>query len=278
MRGTTDASGVSLERWREPGAALLWGALPALIAATGMPPLLQATAVVNALMALLWLWTRVRGIPVFAQDETLVPGTWLGAAFSLRIALYYLAAVALGALPALLGCCALPLLARARTGSAARRAALLALALLAAVGAWGGAAGRLPALALALAAGGAWVAEEHVARRPGLARCGAERFVFYRLIGGAVTLPVASVVAGENWLQSHGAHAWSLLTLQIALALCALLLRWGSSRQDRIGLRAQLAPPVTLALGLALHGWPGALPAAAALLLAFGAAITFGSG
>ena len=39
---------MALGRWREPLAALLWGALPALIAATGMSPLLQATAVVNA--------------------------------------------------------------------------------------------------------------------------------------------------------------------------------------------------------------------------------------
>jgi hypothetical protein len=267
---------VGLTRWREPLAALLWGALPALIAVTGMSPLLQATAVVNALLALLWLWTRVRDIPVFAQDETLRPGAWLGAAFSARIGLYYVAAVTLGALPTVLACCALPLLARAVAARAARRAGFVGLALLAAAGAWGGAAGHALALGLALAAGAAWVLEDRVARAPALARCGAERFVFYRLIGGAVTLPVASVVAGENWLLQPGAHAWALLTLQIALALFALLLRWGRNRRDRVGLRASLAPPVTLGLSLVLHGWPGELPVAAALLLAFGAAIAFG--
>jgi hypothetical protein len=268
---------VGLERWREPLAALLWGVLPALIAATGMSPLLQATAVVNALLALLWLWTRVRDIPVFAQDETLKPGAWLGAAFSARIALYYVAAVSIGALPTVLAGCALPLLARAGAARAARRAGLAGLALLAAVGAWGGAVDHPLALGLALAAGAAWVIEERVARAAALARCGAERFVFYRLIGGAVMLPVASVVAGENWLQQPGAHAWSLLALQIALALFALLLRWGLHRRDRIGLRASLAPPVALTLAVASHGWPGALPVAAALLLAFGAAIAFGN-
>ena len=267
-----------LERWREPLAALLWGALPALIAATGMSPLLQATAVVNALLALLWLWTRVRDIPVFAQDETLAPGAWLGAVFAVRIALYYVAAATLGALPAVLACCALPLLARAHGARGARRVGLAALALLAAAGAAVDASAHLPALGLALAAGGAWVGEERVSRLPALARCGAERFIFYRLIGGAVTLPVASVVAGENWLQRPGAHAWGLLTLQIAVALGALLLRWDRNRHDRVGLRVRLAPPVTLALAFVLHGRPALPAAAAALLLALGAAVAFGRG
>ncbi len=261
--------------WRDALAALAWSALPVAIAAAGVPPLLQATVVVNGLLALIWLWSRVRDIPVFAQDETLASGARLGALFSVRMALFYAAACALGALPALLAGSFAPLLARAW---AHRFACVGWLALGAAAATLAALLGTVPAgvpLFAALAAGVAWLLEDAAAGAPTLAHCGAERFVFYRLIGGAVTLPVASVVAGENWLRQSPPHAWELMLLQIALAATALLLRWGRRDHGRIDPRAVLFLPGALLLGLMLRVWPGWSDAAAALVVAAAAAASY---
>ena len=242
--------------WRDALAALLWSALPVAIAAAGMSPLLQATVVVNGLLALIWLWSRVRDIPVFAQDATLAAGARLGALFSVRVAFCYVAVCALGALPALLGACVVPLLEATWRQRGRRHAALacLAASMVAAVGLRGT---PLTAGLAALAAGLAWSLEDGAARAPVLRACAAERGIFYRLIGGALSLPVVSVVAGEDWLQHTAPHAWDALAWQLAIAAAALLLRWGRGAASATAPRAVALLPGVWLLGLPLTGWPG---------------------
>ncbi len=244
----------------ELAGALLWSVLPVAVeaASPGLPALLQATLTTTASLLLLWLWTRWRGIAVFAQDATLAPGLRLGLLFSLRIALLYLAVVRIGAVAAVeLSAGTLLLLAAlARRRARALPAALLALAalgVLAPAVAW-------PGASLAVLAALAWGAQEWAAADSRLAACGGEKFIIYQLIGAAVILPVASVVAGENWLVAASAAAWWALLAQIGACVLAMSLLWiatpAGPRARRLPVLLTLAPGLTLLLQSAV----GALP------------------
>ena len=234
----------------ELAGALLWSVLPVAVeaASPGLPALLQATLTTTASLLLLWLWTRWRGIAVFAQDATLAPGLRLGLLFSLRIALLYLAVVRIGAVDAVeLSAGTLLLLAAlARRRARALPAALLALAALGVLAP----AVEWPGASLAVLAALAWGAQEWAAADSRLAACGGEKFIIYQLIGAAVILPVASVVAGENWLVRPGAVAWWALAAQLGCCVLALSLLWIAPRD---GLRrGPSAASLPLAAGAAL--------------------------
>lgn len=214
---------------RELLIALLWGVYPVAVgvAAGGMPPLLQATASSSISLFLLWLWTRWRLIGVFAQDETLLPGALLGVLFAVRLGLLYLAvARSSAALAALLAFGAVALLQAVsgwRDAPRAAAAALLLTALAIGVG--------LPlcddaTAAAALGAGLLWAGEARLTRHPRLAHCGGTRFIFYQLIGAAVVLPVASVVAGENWLVIPAPLVWGALAAQVLAGGVGMRLMW----------------------------------------------------
>ncbi len=255
----------------ELAGALLWSVLPVAVeaASPGLPALLQATLTTTASLLLLWLWTRWRGIAVFAQDATLAPGLRLGLLFSLRIALLYLAVVRIGAVDAVeLSAGTLLLLAAlARRRARALPAALLALAalgVLAPAVAW-------PGASLAVLAALAWGAQEWAAADSRLAACGGEKFIIYQLIGAAVILPVASVVAGENWLVAASAAAWWALLAQIGACVLAMSLLWiatpAGPRARRLPVLLTLAPGLTLLLQSAVGALPPARCWVAAVLL-----------
>ncbi|WP_018914246.1 hypothetical protein [Thiomonas sp. FB-6] len=243
-----DASSRKAARGEAVGA-MLWGVQLAAVAvaARDVPPLLQATLTSTASLLLLWLWTRWRHIAVFAQDATLTPGMGLGLLFSVRLALLYLAVPHVGAAATVeFSAGAVLLQAALRRGPRAWPALLagvLVLLVLSAVL-------PLPGLALAACAALAWVAQQRLLRDPRLIDCAGEQFVFYQLIGAAVTLPVASVVAGENWLVHPGATAWWALAAQVACCVLALALLWIAPRDGvRQGTLPALLP---LAAGAAL--------------------------
>ena len=255
----------------ELAGALLWSVLPVAVeaASPGLPALLQATLTTTASLLLLWLWTRWRGIAVFAQDATLAPGLRLGLLFSLRIALLYLAVVRIGAVDAVeLSAGTLLLLAAlARRRARALPAALLALAalgVLAPAVAW-------PGASLAVLAALAWGAQEWAAADSRLAACGGEKFIIYQLIGAAVILPVASVVAGENWLVAASDAAWWALLAQIGACVLAMSLLWiatpAGPRARRLPVLLTLAPGLTLLLQSAVGALPPARCWVAAVLL-----------
>jgi hypothetical protein len=270
-------------RSRELGSALLWTTQPVAIglAAASVPPLLQATIATTSALLLVWLWTRWHNVAVFAQDDTLAPGAWLGLLFSLRLGLLYVAiaqvqaplavVLAFGVLVAMQGGYAL-------VSRGPRRTILIGL-LLAIMALLGGLLlARGWAAACAMGAGLVWAAEARLTRDARLVHCGGEKFLFYQLIGAAVTLPVASVAAGENWLLAPSSVGWAALTVQVAVGGLVLPLLWfapGAQHRPRpLAALARIAPVATLALQTWIVAWPGAPIAAASVLLSLAAWLT----
>ncbi len=256
----------------EAAGAMLWSVqlVAVAVAAPSVPPLLQATLSSTASLFLMWLWTRWRPIAVFAQDATLTPGMGLGLLFSVRMALLYLAVPHVGAAAAVeFSAGALLLQAALRRGPRAwpaMLAGMLVVLLLAATL-------PLSGMALAACAALAWAAQQRLLRDPRLDHCAGEQFVFYQLIGAAVILPVASVVAGENWLVRPDASAWWALAAQVGCCVLALSLLWiaphGRPRQGSLPARMSLAACAALLLQALLgNPAPWACWGALALLIA----------
>lgn len=268
---------------REGASALLWITQPIAIAvaAASVPPLLQATVATCSALLLLWLWTRWHNVAVLDKDESLAPGALLGLLFSARLGLLYVAiaeisapwAVVLtfGALVALHG--ARMLARRTRLVSSLAAIALAAMSV---------ALGVLPAHGWgafwALAAGVLWWQEALLARDARLAHCGGEKIVFYQLIGASITLPVASVIAGDDWLRMPTDLGLLSLGVQIVIGGLALPLLWfapGAAQRPRpLAALALLAPLSTLALQTWVFAWPGLQVAAACMLLTAAAWLT----
>lgn len=245
----------------EAAGAMLWGVQLAAVAvaAGSVPPLLQATLTSTASLLLLWLWTRWRHIAVFAQDATLTPGMGLGLLFSTRMALLYLAVPHVGAAATVeFSAGALLLQAALRRGPRAWPAMLAGVLALLALSA----ALPLPGMALAACAALAWVVQQRLLRDPRLRDCAGAQFVFYQLIGAAVILPVASVVAGENWLVRPGGPAGWALAAQVGCCVLALALLWiaprGGARHGALPALLPLAAGAALLLQSRLgsgHAW-----------------------
>ena len=235
-------------------SSLLWITQPVAIgvAAASVPPLLQASMATTSALFLVWLWTRWRNVPVFAQDDSLAPGAALGLLFSARLGLMYLALVRLpvpqavalvfAALVTMQSLGALfravwPQQALSRPTSTRRSLRLLAGLLLSSASVWLATRTAMPAAAgSALLAGLLWAAEARLARGTRLAHCGGEKILFYQLIGAAVVLPVASVATGESWLAHPGALGWAALGVQALLGGLALPLLWfapGAAQRPR---------------------------------------------
>ncbi|MDE1951487.1 MAG: hypothetical protein KGJ65_03665 [Betaproteobacteria bacterium] len=257
-------------------SSLLWTTQPLAIglAAASVPPLLQASVATTSALFLVWLWTRWRNVPVFAQDNTLAPGAVLGLLFSARLGLMYLAlarlpapqAVALvfAALVAAQACLSLWGVLRRGHGLRARSAQSgmrpLAGLVLAAAGLLLAAhAAAAASLAVALLAGGVWAIEARIARGPRLMHCGGEKILFYQLIGAAVVLPVASVAAGENWLTHPSSVGWAALGAQVLLGGLALPLLWfapGVAQRPRpLATLMRLAPLATVLMAWCFNAW-----------------------
>lgn len=263
-------------------SSLLWTTQPLAIglAAASVPPLLQASVATTSALFLVWLWTRWRNVPVFAQDDTLAPGALLGLLFSARLGLMYLALVLLpvpqavalvfAALVAVQTCLhlwgAVGRGDRQHARSARSGVQLLAGLALAAVGLLLAThAAATDAASAALLAGGVWAVEAWVARGPRLAHCGGEKILFYQLIGAAVVLPVASVAAGENWLMHPSSIGWAALGAQALLGGLALPLLWfapGVAQRPRpLSTLMRLAPLATVLLVWWFDTWiaPGSM-------------------
>ena len=270
-------------RSRELASALLWTTQPVAIgvAAASVPPLLQATIATTSALLLVWLWTRWHNVPVFAQDDTLAPGAWLAILFSLRLGLLYVAIAQ--AQPTLVVVLAFGVLVAMQGGHAlvskGPRRTILAGLLLAIMALLGGLVlARGWAAVCAMAAGLVWAAEARLTRDERLVHCGGEKFLFYELIGAAVTLPVASVAAGENWLLAPNGAGWAALGVQVVVGGLVLPLLWfapGAQHRPRpLAALARIAPVTTLALQTWIVAWPGASIAAASILLSLAAWLT----
>jgi hypothetical protein len=250
----------------------MWSTVAVAIgsAAREVPPLLQATALTSTTLLLIWAWTRWRMVPIFAQDQTLLPGARLGLVFSVRLGLFYVAVTrttpsvaVLLVLGTLLGLHAL----RGLRQGAQRRRALAGL-----LGVGMAVLGALlhcdaTAALLGAAAGLVWALEQRLARDPRLAGCVETRVVFYKLIGAAVILPVASVVAGESWLVAPSHGVWLALLAQLLFGGVGLWLRALETSAAQQAWLCRVAPLLTVSLQAWIGPSPGAELFAASLLM-----------
>ncbi len=220
---------------------LFWGLQQVLVKATlpELPPVFQAAVRFAGATALLWLWCRWRGVPLFERDGSLGAGLLAGALFAAEFAAMYLGlqrttasrlTVFLYTSPfwvALL----LPLFVPVE-----RLRALQWVGLACAFGAVAftlregftrpGAGASWPGDVLGLVAGVLWGLTTVVMRATALARVSAEKVLFYSVAVSAVALPLLSLALGERWDGRWSAFAATSVALQTVVGAFASYLAW----------------------------------------------------
>ncbi len=228
---------------------ITWG-LTGPLAYAAMPtvaPLRQATVVVTANLLATWLWTRYRGLAVFGRRDALWPGLGIGLLMSIRFGLCGVAAALLGGSGFLV--LTLGPLALLRAGM--RRDALVGLLALAAV--ITGLSGHKPiAAAVGLLGGTLWAVEATIRGSATMVRLSGGAWLdLHELVVAAVVLPVASVMAGDDWLNSPGLFGWTMLALEVAVGVAYTVVRWWEPglRRDPLRYVVPFAPMLALAVG-----------------------------
>ena len=228
---------------------LTWG-LTGPLAHAALPtvaPLRQATAVVTVNLLVTWLWTRWRGLPVFGHREGLLPGLGMGLLLSFRFGLCGVAAALLGGS----GFLVMTLGPLALLRAAMRRDAIAAVVIVAALVAGLLSHAPVPAT-VGLLGGILWAVEAMVRSSPTLARISGGAWLdLHELAVAAVVLPVASVMAGDNWLASPGSFGWTMLALEVAVGVAYTAARWWEPALRRDPLRhvVPLAPLLAWPIG-----------------------------
>ena len=265
-------------------------------------PLFQATVAAAMAMLALWLWTRLRGIALFAQGASLAAALWGGALFAAQWGCLYLAVARAPALDVAVdygvaGFLALGLLPPPRGPRRAGAGDLpwhrqLACLLPALVGAtllaWRGlSGGSIAASALTLGAAVCFALDARMTRQGGGQSEDTLRWRFYQLCVAALLLPMVAVMFSPTWNFTPGPGSLGAIGLQalcggLALPLLrAIALRHGAERRSgavpsgRPGLGLLAAPLWIVGFALAAGGIGVAaapdrlqLAAAAALVLA----------
>ena len=220
----------------------LWGLnqVAAKAALPEVPPLWQAAARSVFGAALVWAWSRLRGIAVFGRDATwrggLLAGLLFGAEFicifvglqfttaSRMVVFIYISpfVVALG----------MPFIARSERLSRLQIAGLViafgGVAWAFAEGCGRPAAGAQQWLgdALGVAAGVLWGTTTLAIRATALASASAEKTLLYQLAVSGVLLSAAALVAGPPLPASLSMLAWSSMTFQVVIVSFASYLVW----------------------------------------------------
>lgn len=219
-----------------------WGFQQILIkfAVREIPPLWQAALRFWGATALLWLWCRSRGVPLFARDGTLRAGLLAGLLFSGEFASIYLGLKLTSASRLTVFLYTSPfvvawLLPRVVPGEALRRVQWIGLALaFAAValafseGFTNGSpvAGQWRGDAFGLAAGILWGLTTLTIRATRLAEASAEKTLFYQIAVTALVSPFISLGLGETWSLDYSALAFGSLALQTVVGAFLSYLTW----------------------------------------------------
>ena len=254
----------------------LWGLnqVAAKAAMPEVPPLWQAASRSLGGALLVWLWTRVRRIPMFTRDATLRGGMLAGALFAAEfmcifIGLQFTTAsrmvvfIYISPFVVALG---MPFIARAEALSRLQLAGLL----LAFVGvAWAFAEGfttpaagphQLLGDSLGVAAGVLWGATTLAIRGSKLAGASAEKTLLYQLAVSGVVLTVAAVVVGTPVPARLSALAWGSMAFQIVIVTAFSYLVWfwliRRYAATRLASFTLLTPVFGLLLGALLLGEP----------------------
>ena len=265
---------------------LFWGFQQILIKATvaEVPALWQAAIRFVAATALLWLWCRARGVPLFARDGTLGAGLLAGLLFAGEFACIYLGlrdtaasrlTVFLYSSPfvvALLLPRFVPVERLRGWQWAGLVIAFAGVALAFAEGFTGAAASpnQLRGDLLALGAGAFWGLTTLVIRASRLASVSPEKTLFYQVAVTAVVAPLLSRALGEAWSLQYSALAWGSIALQAVVGAFASYLAWmwllRHYPATKMSSFTFLTPVFALVLGVALLGEPLTAQLVAALV------------
>ncbi len=220
--------------------AMLWGAQQVTIKVAAADVSLVAQAGIRSAVAtlLLFVWARVRGIPLLRRDGTLANGVIAGMLFSAEFALIYagLAHTAasrmvvflyLSPCPTALG---LSLFVPGERLNARQWVGVLIAFSGVAAAFWEGFSAARNTTWIGdffgLIAASLWAATTVLIRATNLGRTSATKVLFYQLVVSALTLPVVSWVLGEPGVIRITALTAAILTYQGVVVAFASYLVW----------------------------------------------------
>ncbi len=256
--------------------SIFWGFQQVLIKVTltEVPPLWQASLRFAGATALLLLWCRLRGVPLFERDGTLWHGLLAGLLFTGEFTCIYLGlrdttasrlTVFVYTSPFVVALL-LPRFVPVERLRAIQWAGLLlafaGVALAFSEGFLGQRATphQLRGDALALAGGVLWGLTTLVIRGSRLATASAEKMLFYQVAVTSAVAPLLSLALGESWSLSYSTQAWGSIALQTVVGAFASYLAWmwllRHYPATRISSFTFLAPLFALVFGVALLGEP----------------------
>ena len=223
------------------GCCLFWGFQQVLVKATiaEVPPVFQAAIRFMGATALLWIWCRVRGVPLFEADGSLGAGLLAGTLFATEFALLYIGlqfstasrlTVFLYTAPFWVAIL-LPLVIKSEHLRPSQWLGLT-LAFCAVLFALreGFSAASQPEQwkgdLLALGAGMFWGLTTLVIRGTRLSSVSPEKLLFYQVAVSMVTLPILSLILHEHWVFEFSAFAATSLLLQTVLGAFISYLAW----------------------------------------------------
>ena len=250
------------------GCCLFWGFQQVLVKATiaEVAPVFQAAIRFGGATVLLWLWCRLRGIPLFGRDGTLGAGLAAGLLFAIEFACVYVGLQFTSASRLTVFLYTSPFWVAALLPifvSAERMRRLqwigMVLAFAGVVFALrdGLSAGSPPRQwlgdLLALCAGMFWGLTTVVIRATSLVRASAEKLLFYQVGLSSLALPALSLALGETWVWQFSAFAAVSLLLQAAVGAFASYLAWmwmlGHYPATKLSVFAFLTPVFALLFG-----------------------------
>ena len=254
----------------------LWGLnqVAAKVAMPEVPALWQAAARSSLGALLVWGWTRMRGITMFARDGTLRGGLLAGALFGVEflcifIGLQYTTAsrmvvfIYISPFVVALG---MPFISRSERLT---RLQVIGLLIAFAGVAWAfeegfnaPAAGPRQLLgdALGVVAGVLWGATTLAIRGSKLSSASAEKTLLYQLAVSGVMLTLAALASGAKLPTTLSALAWGSLAFQVVIVTAFSYLLWfwliGHYPATRLASFTLLTPVFGLVLGALLLGEP----------------------
>jgi drug/metabolite transporter (DMT)-like permease len=217
----------------------LWGFthVTTKLAAADISPVMQGGLRSILAAALLWLWARIRGIPLFNSDGTLLAGLVAGLLFAgefvfIYAGLHYTGASRMVVFVYIAPCLTALGLHWFVPGEQLRPLQWLGilLALAGIIAAFGEGFLIAPASllgdALGVIGGVLWAATTVWIRATGLTRASAAKVLFYQLAVSAVTLPLASWLMGEQGIVAVTPVALASLFYQGVIVAFASYLAW----------------------------------------------------
>ena len=250
------------------GCCLVWGFQQVLAKATipEIAPIFQVGFRLAGATVLLCLWCGLRRIPLFKPDGSLWAGLLAGALFAAEFALAFSAFAFSSASRVTLllytspfwVASLLPLVVKSEHLRLPQwLGLLLAFLAVAFVLHEGATQGLNPRQwqgdVLALAAGLSWGLTTIVIRGSRLMQVSAEKLLFYQVGVGAVSLPLLSLVLGEQWVWRWSRFAAASMALQTVLGAFASYLVWmwllGRYPATKISVFVFLTPVFALLFG-----------------------------